>query len=364
MPAPLKDNLDRQTVELLADQFARQYDGFDPDAFTEALLDEFPTLELKDRINLIADRLASDLPADYESALAMVVQVAEDGVDGWAAWPLCSFVERHGVESPVASLDAMAPLTKRWSCEFAIRPFLQTHLELTRDYLREWVLDPDEAVRRLPSEGTRPLLPWGPKVPALLDDPEIGLELLRALRHDESATVRRSVANHLNDVAKSEPDLVIDMLTQWSSEPEPVDERMVRHALRTLIKKGNPGALALLGFTTEPDVTVNQFTCQPCQISLGEDIDLTAELTSTSQQEQLLVIDFIIHHVRATGATSPKVFKWTTERLAPADMVRLSKRRRIQTASTRRYHAGEHRVDLQIAGEVVASTHFNLDESS
>jgi 3-methyladenine DNA glycosylase AlkC len=364
MPAPLKDNFDRQTVELLADHFARQYDGFDPDAFIDSLLGEFPKLELKDRINLIADRLASNLPAEYESALAMVVQVAEDGVDGWAAWPLCSFVERHGVDSPVASLDAMAPLTKRWSCEFAIRPFLGAHLELTRHYMREWVLDPDETVRRLPSEGTRPLLPWGPKVTALLDDPEIGLEVLRVLRHDESETVRRSVANHLNDIAKNDPDLVIEVLTDWSNESIPVDDRMVRHALRTLVKQGDPRALALLGFTTDPNVTVNQFTCQPGQISLGEDIKLTAELASTSDQEQLLVIDFIIHHVRATGASSPKVFKWTTERLAPADTVRLSKRRRIQTASTRRYHAGEHRVDLQIAGQVVASTEFFLVESS
>jgi len=364
MVAPLKDNFDRRTVELLAERFARLHDCFDHDAFTDSLLEQFPALELKDRINLVADRLASDLPDDYDAALAIVVEAAEDGVDGWAAWPLCSFVERHGVGSPVASLEAMPALTKRWSCEFAIRPFLDAHLELTRDYLRQWVLDPDEAVRRLPSEGTRPLLPWGPKVEALTNDPAIGLELLSALRHDDSETVRRSVANHLNDVAKAEPDLVVRVLTEWSNETDPIDERMVRHALRTLVKQGHPGALALLGFTTDPAVDIIQFACVPDQISLGEDITLKAELTSTSEQDQFLVIDFVIHHVKASGATSTKVFKWKTERLGARETVRLSKRRRIQTASTRRYHAGNHRIDLQVAGDVVASTEFHLDESS
>jgi len=364
MAAPLKDNFDRPTVELLAERFDRLHDGFDSHAFTSSLLDEFPSLELKDRINLIADRLAHDLPADYEAALAMVVQVAVDGVDGWAAWPLCSFVERHGVASPVPSLEAMPALTKRWSCEFAIRPFLDDHLELTLEYLRQWVLDSDEAVRRLPSEGTRPLLPWGPKVAALTNDPQIGLEFLNALRHDESEAVRRSVANHLNDVAKAEPDLVVSVLAQWSDETYPVDERMVRHALRTLVKNGHPGALSLLGYETDPAVDVTEFACQPSRVSLGDQVTLTAQLTSTSEQEQLLVIDFVIHHVKASGATSTKVFKWKTEQLAAGETIHLSKRRRIQTATTRRYHAGEHRVDLQVAGQVLASTHFDLDESS
>lgn len=363
MAEPLKENINSQTVEFLADRFASLQRGFDRRAFTDSVCAQLPGLELKDRINLLADQMATDLGPDYETALDTVVEVA-DGVDGWAAWPLCSFVERHGVDSPIASLEAMPHLTKRWSCEFAIRPFLDAHLELTRDYLRRWALDPDESVRRLPSEGTRPLLPWGPKVVALTEDPEIGLELLRLLRHDESETVRRSVANHLNDVTKNHPDLVVDLLSEWTREDGPVDDRMVRHALRTLVKKGHPGALALLGFTTDPQIADVQFACSPHEISLGDQIELSAELTSTSQQDQLLVIDFVIHHVKASGETSPKVFKWTTERLAPDQTVRLSKRRRIQTASTRRYHAGEHRIDLQVAGRLVATTHFMLDESS
>lgn len=364
MATPLKDQFDREAVEELAERFSRFHAGFEQEQFTASVLEEFPELELKERVNLVADRLADELPDDYPTALSIVMQAAAGGLDGWAAWPLCSFVERHGVDSPAESLEAMPVLTKLWTCEFAIRPFLNTHLGMTRDHLRRWVLDPDEAVRRLCSEGTRPLLPWGTRVPVLIDDPQIGIELLSALRHDDSEIVRRSVANHLNDITKSRPDLVVDLLDEWMSDSDPVDERMVSQALRTLVKQGHPGALHLLGFTTDPQVDVSHFSCEPETLNLGSAIELTAELTSTSPEEQLLVIDFVVHHVTGSGGTSPKVFKWATLRLAPGETVRLSKRRRIRTASTRRYHAGRHRIDLQVAGRVLATTDFDLKESS
>lgn len=364
MATPLKDQFGREAVEHLAAQFGHVHADFEPESFTKDVVEEFPALELKERVNLVADRLADVLPDDYRRALAIVMEAAARGIDGWAAWPLCSFVERHGVDSADLSLDAMPDLTKLWTCEFAIRPFLNAHLETTRDYLRRWVHDPDESVRRLCSEGTRPRLPWGTRVAALIDNPQIGIELVTALRHDESKMVRTSVANHLNDVTKAHPDLVVDLLDDWTSGSDPVDERMVSRALRTLVKQGHPGALRLLGYTTEPQLDVALFTCEPAALDLGAEIELTAELVSTSRDDQVLVIDFVVHHVTASGDTSPKVFKWTTLTIAPGDTCRLSKRRRIRTASTRRYHAGWHPVDLQIAGQVFATTGFELAQSS
>jgi 3-methyladenine DNA glycosylase AlkC len=360
--APLKDRFDRETVADLARRVQRVEAEFDAEAFTDDVVAGFPPLELKDRVNLVADRLAAYLPAHYPEALAIVVAVAESGPDQWTGWPLCSFVERHGVGWPEESLDAMAQLTQVWSCEFAIRPFLDHHFELTREYLRRWVHDERAAVRRLSSEGTRPLLPWGPRVAPLTEDPSIGIELITELRHDESEVVRRSVANHLNDVAKAHPDLVVDVLTDWVAEG--VDVGMVRHALRTLVKRGNQRALALLGYSTEPDLRVESFTCTPTSLALGERVSLTATLTSKTDHDQRLVVDFVIHHVNASGETSPKVFKWTTIELAPHDSVELTKRRQIVTGSTRRYWSGHHRVDLQVAGRVVATTGFDLTNSS
>ncbi len=364
MAEPLKNQFDRALLERLARRFHDVHPDFDETGFVATLATALSALELKDRINRVADELRALLPDDYPTALAIVVDAADDpGIEGFPAWPLCSFVERHGLDHPAASLAAMESLTRSFSCEFAIRPFLEHHLESTRTSLRGWTRSPDEAVRRLPSEGTRPHLPWGPKVQALLDDPDIGIELLELLRHDPSETVRRSVANHLNDIARNHPDLVVEICTRWQSDPT-IEPSMIRHALRSLVKKGHPGALAVLGFTTSPEVDVASFSIDPATLSLGESITLTTTLASTASSPQHLVIDFVVHHVGASGATTPKVFKWTTVDLGPGESVTLRKRRRIATASTRRYHAGVHRVELQVAGQARAEGAFELLDSS
>jgi len=184
--------------------------------------------------------------------------------------------------------------------------------------LREWVRSDDEHVRRLPSEGTRPHLPWGPNVDALLNDPVLGISLLEKLRRDPSETVRRSVANHLNDIARRHPDRVVEICRRWSNEGD-TEPSMIRHALRSLVKKGDPGALALLGFTTDAAIEVEAFAITPSTIGLGESIHLAATLRSTSSEQQRLVVDFIVHHIGASGAATPKIFKWTTVELASAD---------------------------------------------
>ncbi len=191
-------------------------------------------------------------------------------------------------------------------------------------------------------------------VQRLLDDPRPGLALLHRLRHDPSETVRRSVANHLNDVAKTHPELVVETVAAWMDEPA-TDHRMVAHALRTLVKRGEPGALAVLGFTTEPQVAVERFAVSPATVEMGEHITLAADLRSVADAPQRLVVDFVVHHVNASGATSPKVFKWTTVDLGPGEQRALTKRRLIQQASTRTYRAGTHRVELQVGGQVVAA---------
>ena len=284
---------------------------------------------------------------------------AEPPIDGWAAWPLPTVIEVFGLDHPDESLAAMEIVTQRMSCEFAVRPFLRDHFDATYDQLEAFTSHDEESVRRLPSEGTRPRLPWGTKVQRLLDDPVPGIALLERLRHDPSETVRRSVANHLNDVAKDHPALVVDTAGRWMTEPD-TDRRMIAHALRTLVKRGDPAALEALGFTADAEVSVDAFGVTPAEVGMGDRITLCAEIRSTAPSPQRLVVDFVIHHVNASGETSPKVFKWTTIDLEPGEVRALSKRRLIQQASTRTYRAGTHRVELQIAGRVVAASAFDV----
>lgn len=362
MAAALKDSVDAAVVEELAGRFADVTDGFDARGFTERTTPQLGDLELKARIELIARELWRALgDRDPAESLACLVEVAraDPPVEGWAAWPLATVVELFGPSRPAEALDAMEHVTKLMSCEFAVRPFLRDRYDATYTRLLEFTDHPDERVRRLPSEGTRPRLPWGMNVQRLLDDPHAGLALLQRLRHDPSETVRRSVANHLNDVAKVHPELVVETVGAWMDEPA-TDRRMVAHALRTLVKRGEPGALGVLGFTTDPQVAVDRFSVSPAAVEMGAHITLDAALRSEAAVPQRLVVDFVVHHVNASGATSPKVFKWTTVDLGPGERRSLTKRRLIQQASTRTYRAGTHVVELQVGGRIVASTAFDV----
>lgn len=362
MADALKDHVDAAVVDDLARRFSAADRGFDADGFRERTTPHLDDLELKARIELIARELwraLGDRDADESLSILVDVARAEPHVDGWAAWPLAGVVELFGPACPGEALDAMEHVTQRMSCEFAVRPFLRDHYDETYRKLVEFTGHDDERVRRLPSEGTRPRLPWGMKVQRLVDDPRPGLALLHRLRHDPSETVRRSVANHLNDVAKDWPDLVVETVAGWMDEPE-TDRRMVAHGLRTLVKRGDPVALEVLGFTTEPQIVVERFDVAPSLVEMGTRITLAADIRSDATVPQQLVVDFVIHHVNASGSTSPKVFKWTTVELGPGERCALTKRRLIQQASTRTYRAGTHRVELQVAGQVVAAAAFEV----
>lgn len=358
----LKNRFGPTVVRAITDALSDVYPELNRSAM-DSVCALLPALELKDRIAAVADAMAEALPTNYVEALEIVVEASGKPLPEFGHWPYTTFVERCGVDHPSESLQAMEILTRSWTCEFALRPFLANHLEQTMACVLNWAQSNNEHVRRLASEGTRPLLPWAPKVPALNADPRRGIEVLSLLRHDSSEMVRRSVANHLNDVAKSDPDLVADTLQLWTQETD-IDQKMVKHALRTMVKQGHPEAMRLLGFTVDAQVAITKFEASPTELDLGDNVVLAVVLTSTAPQTQRLVVDFVIHHPTANAKTSKKVFKWKVLELAAGEQVSLTKARRIQTASTRRYTAGRHVVQLQVAGVVLASSHFDLRQGS
>ena len=126
-----------------------------------------------------------------------------------------------------------------------MRAFLMRFQERTLERLKAWTKDPDVHVRRLCSEGTRPRLPWAIRIPAFIKDPGPVLPILEALKDDSQLYVRRSVANHLGDIAKDHPDLVFGICERWL-EGASADRRwIIRHALRHPAKKGIQAALRL-----------------------------------------------------------------------------------------------------------------------
>jgi 3-methyladenine DNA glycosylase AlkC len=266
---------------------------------------------------------------------------------------------RRGLAQPGRALAVLHALTQRFSAEFAIRPFIAAHPALAFATLARWANDPSVHVRRLVSEGSRPRLPWGMRLKALVADPSPTLPLLRALQDDPSAYVRRSVANHLNDIAKDHPALVAAWLEEHLPGAPAERRALLRHASRTLVKQGDARVLAAWGqggrFRGEATLAL-----KPARLVLGGAVQLTLELRSTARSEQALAIDYVVHHVKANGSTSPKVFKGWQLTLAPRATLALEKRHAVRPITTRTYHPGRHRVVVQINGQPAAEAAFTL----
>jgi 3-methyladenine DNA glycosylase AlkC len=361
--APLKDFVGKDVVKALGARVEAVYPEFDTVGFVAAASASLAELELKGRISAIARRLAAALPRHFPAAVRIVVAAAEHPdpvIGGWEAWPLNTFVEEYGLDHPREALDAMEHLTRYASSEFAVRPYLRRYPEATWVRLEEWAASEHEMVRRLASEGTRPRLPWGAGVPALVEDPGPGLRIIELLKDDESTSVRRSVANHLNDVSRDHPDLAVETARRWAKGGSERTMALLRHGLRTLVKQGHAGALDVLGFTTRPRIDVLAFTCTPVAVRIGDTIEIVAKMKSVGKTPQLLVIDYLLHYVKADGGFSKKVFKWRTAELAAGQEIELVRRHCLQDMSTRTHHPGKHRIELQVAGSVVADTAFDL----
>ena len=370
MAEPFKLLLNAGRVQAAAAQLQRHDRGFDARRFVALASSGLDALEFKARALHVADALQATLPPRFDEAAALLTAAmatptepgqpwADDGLSGWILWPVGEYVARHGQHDLPRALELLRQLTQRFSAEFAIRPFIARQPQAVFETLARWTTDPSAHVRRLVSEGSRPRLPWGERLQALVADPSPTLPLLRALQDDDSDYVRRSVANHLNDIAKDHPALVLQWLHQHLPDAPPARRALLRHASRTLVKAGDPGVLAAwgLGRPFRGELT---FTVAPRRVTLGGAITLTLQLRSTQRQAQRLVIDYAVHHVKADGRLSPKVFKgWTLELPAGAERT-LTRTHALRPITTRRYHAGRHGVDLRINGRVLAESLFEL----
>ncbi|MEM7155340.1 MAG: DNA alkylation repair protein [Myxococcota bacterium] len=370
----LKHRVSKASIRTLAAHL-RAFDPEFPRArFVRRATRGLEPLELKARIGHVAEALAACLPPSFPQAAEVI-----DGANAQALaahgpserdihhgladsaflfWPLCTYVERHGLEHLDRALQTMHGLTPLASCEFAIRPYIEQDSKRVFTVLRRWVKDPDLHVRRLVSEGTRPRLPWGSRLRALQADPTPSVRLLDALFDDDELYVRRSVANHLNDISKDHPQRAVEIAARWQQRNGSDEVAwVIRHALRGLIKQGDPDALALVGIG-RPRVEVTRFSVSPSRLTFGTALELCVELRAKAGQD--LLIDYAVHHMKANGTLSPKVFKWTRRSAAKGESLTLDKRHAFRTISTRRYHAGEHRVELLVNGRSLGMQSFEL----
>lgn len=333
-------------------------------------MNKLPELELKERIAHIASVLAEHFPADYPTAARLIVESlpprldekkTDDDFGDFIIAPFGEYVVRQGMALKNLSVSFMVlkELTMRFSMEDAMRSFIRTYPNESLKVLNKWAKDKNYHVRRLVSESTRPLLPWSGRIQLTS---EVTLPLLSLLYSDSTRYVTRSVANHLNDITKENPDLVVRTLQMWKTEgrqnPKEL-EWITRHALRTSIKKGHAGALQLLGFQPNPKLRLGELLINKRVVNAGESLQFSLEIEAL--RDESLVVDYSIEFLKSGGKRSSKVYKAATVQVEKGKTISINKSHKLLAeATTYKLYPGEHRLTIQINGQSTMSQTFEL----
>lgn len=364
---PFKNLLNAAAAKKIANAVKRGYPDFRSDVFLKNIANELEPLELKQRMILLQERLTKNLPDDQIKSFAILKGALKKhdsdatGLSGFHVWPLTHFVAVNGLEHHALALDALYHMTQVFTAEFAIRPFLIEHEKETLKVLEIWAHDKSDHVRRLVSEGTRPLLPWGQRLPAFVKNPDRTWNLLEKLKSDPSKYVQKSVANHINDHSKNHPDWLVRKLKTWHKEkaaPASIGW-IIRHGTRSLVKQGHAGALALHGITPIQFKNVSVKIKTP-KVRLGEALEVELKLTNPLKTKVAVVVDCQILLLKANGLHSPKVFKGKKVELAANESQKIALRFPLRPVTTRQYYKGKHGCVLLVNGLTQKQLWFDL----
>ena len=369
----LKDELfNKGKVSKIAGEIEVVYPKFQKRKFVKLVTDRFPELELMERLHWIKECLRECLPGDYRAAVGTLLEslpppcnpaLRDNDFGDFIYGPYGAFVAEYGCTKADLqfSLGALKEMTKRFSVEFPIRSFINAFPKETLNELHLWTQDDHYHVRRLTSEGTRPKLPWAKKIHIHYAAP---LPILDALYADSARFVTRSVANHMNDISKVDPDMVIQTLKRWQKLGMQRDKEMsfiVRHSLRTLEKQGHTEALQLLGYKQpQLKVKIKQYSKL---VQIGKALEFSFSVTSTANNTQSLLIDYILYFQKKDGSLAPKTFKIAKTTIQPVQTQTFSKRQPLRPMTTRVLYHGRHAFELQINGENCQRKEFLLTSS-
>ncbi|WP_371194022.1 DNA alkylation repair protein [Glaciecola sp. SC05] len=374
MPEAFKHRFSFALIGQMADCFAHFSEAFDREGFVGHASRDLDKLELKQRSAQITQAMQRYLPQDFvKSAEILLASLSpmqtpaqisvlpehDHLLKGWAIMPMADYAALCGQAHFDVAMRLMYEMTQRFSSEFAIRYLLLNEPERTISRLGQWLTDSSEHVRRLISEGTRPRLPWGLQLGEFVRDPAPILPLLEALKDDPSEYVRRSVANNLNDIAKDHPQLVIELSSRWLKNATKDRTKLVRHACRTLLKQGNPEALALFGFMPANLKSVS-LSLSSHHVQFDKSVSVRLELQAAAGEAQQIMLDYVVYHKKANGKLLPKVFKWKVLSLQSNQSLIIDKTHSFKPVTTRKYHEGEHKIAVLINGKEFARTPFDL----
>jgi 3-methyladenine DNA glycosylase AlkC len=366
MSYQLKDLYSPEFYERFSVVLEKLIPDFDPQVFQKLIFDEtWESRELKDRMWHTSQVLHRFFPKDFKKSGQLIIELVDtlvaDGFTDAGLQFMClpDYVERYGVDDLETSLEVFEHLTAFASCEFAVRPFIVHYPEKMIKKMVDWSKHPNEHVRRLASEGSRPRLPWAMALPKFKKDPMPVLPILENLKNDESEYVRRSVANNLNDIAKDNPRITLEVCQRWFGETNETD-RLVKHACRTLLKAGNTEALQLFGYGDPEHFVISNFQVETPEVQFGEEMIFSFQVSNIAKISQLVRLEYGMYFMKANGNLSKKVFKISEKPIDAGSRHLVTRKQSFKPISTRKYYPGRHEVSIIINGEEKARKNFEL----
>jgi 3-methyladenine DNA glycosylase AlkC len=354
-----KDKVNYNSLREFALAIQSAYKSFQVDEFLESTIDEkWDDLELMARGRQISLNLGKYLPVDYGAAIGIIDKVIIN-YDGFVKYCFPDFVEVFGQDEINwdLSINALERYTQYTSSELAVRPFIINNQQRMMTQMYAWSLHENEQIRRLASEGCRPQLPWAQSLPEFKKDPAPILPILEQLKADPSAYVRNSVANNLNDISKTHPDLVAKLAKEWYGKNEYTDW-IVKHGCRTLLKNGNRDVLAIFGFHDITAIDVSDFALEATSVSIGEDI--TFSFTIYTKEATKVRLEYGIDYVKSNGKRNRKIFQISEILLKEGQKKLYTKNHSFADVSTRKHYPGIHSITLIVNGAERGKLDFNL----
>ncbi|MCK6648502.1 MAG: DNA alkylation repair protein [Bacteroidia bacterium] len=359
MAEPLKEMFNARFYQDLSKRVKEAYPTFNEKDFIKDTTFGLEHLSLNERLRNTSLVLNKYLPANYLKSLNVMYEVIENSPKGYVALVFPDYVGLFGHEHFEQSMEALKFFTSFGSSEFAIREFLKRDFDKTIKVMERWANDTDHHVRRLASEGSRPRLPWSFKLDRVIQNPSVTKRVLDALKSDTELYVKKSVANHLNDISKDNPEYMLSMVESWDHSNADT-KWIVKHASRTLIKKGDKKALQLFAFEKNVSIRVEAFKLNKKKIKLGESLQFDFDIVSTKKTTQKLVVDYIVYYAKKGAERSEKVFKLKELELKSASKVHVTKKQLFKDFSTRKHYKGKHSIELMINGKSYGRIDFEL----
>lgn len=357
---PLKEMFNHRFYTGFAEAFAKADRNFNAAQFIKDVTHNLDQFSLNQRLHNTSVVLKNHLPADYKKAIAILYKAVNHVQTGYTALVFPGFVGMYGKDHFDLSMEALKHFTAFGSSEFAVREFLKADLPRALTIMKSWAGDQDHHVRRLASEGSRPRLPWSFKLDAVIKEPALTRDILEQLKTDGELYVRKSVANHLNDISKDHPGYMISLVKSWDNANAHT-AWIIKHASRSLIKQGHQDSLAVFNFEKNVRLRLEKLRLQASRLGLGEALEFSFDIVSEKKAPQKLVIDYAIHYVKAGGGLSRKVFKLKETVLLPGQRLQIAKKQTIRDFTTRKHYAGKHLLEIIVNGKTMGEKAFQLD---